>query len=153
VPGTATATPDRVRLADVGVDAAVVPVGVGRGGALELPADAAVVGWWMAGALPGAADGSLVLAGHVDAATGPGAMSAALRAPLGSLVDVGDGAGGTVTYRLTDRVVVDKDDGLPPELFAAAGPHRLVLITCGGTFDRRTGHYSDNVVLLGDPVA
>jgi hypothetical protein len=40
---------------------------------------------------------------------------------------------------------------LPPEVFAAGGPPRLVLITCGGAFDRSTRHYADNVVVFADP--
>ncbi|WP_136518163.1 class F sortase [Cellulomonas telluris] len=144
--------PDRLRVPDAAVDVAVVPVGVGRGGALELPEAPDAVGWWLAGATPGAPAGSLVLAGHVDTVTGPGVMADVLDAPLGAVVEVGDGRGGTVAYRLVERRVLPKSAPLPDELFAAAGPHRLVLVTCGGAFDRRTRHYSENVVLLADPV-
>lgn len=145
--------PDRLRVADVGVEVPVVPVGVGPGGALELPDVPAAVGWWMAGAVPGAAAGSVVIAGHVDTVTGPGVMADVLDAPLGAVVEVGDGRGGAVAYRLVERRVLAKSEPLPADLFAAAGPHRLVLITCGGDFDRRTRHYADNVVLLAEPVA
>jgi hypothetical protein len=41
---------------------------------------------------------------------------------------------------------------LPPEVFAVGGPPRLVLITCGGAFDRRTRNYADNVVVVAEPV-
>jgi hypothetical protein len=40
---------------------------------------------------------------------------------------------------------------LPPEVFAVGGPPRLVLITCGGAFDRRTRNYADNVVVFAEP--
>ncbi|WP_370514101.1 class F sortase [Cellulomonas sp. JZ18] len=152
-PAAPAPAPDRLRLADVAVDVAVVPVGVGRGGALELPDAPDAVGWWLAGAVPGASAGTLVLAGHVDTVTGPGVMADVLDAPLGAVVEVGDGRGGAVAYRLVERRVLPKSAPLPDELFAAAGPHRLVLVTCGGAFDRRTRHYSENVVLLADPVA
>lgn len=152
-PRPADRAPDRLRLADLALDVAVVPVGVGPGGALELPDAPDAVGWWLAGATPGAAAGALVLAGHVDTVTGPGVMADVLDAPLGAVVEVGDGRGGAVAYRLVERRVLPKSAPLPDELLAAAGPHRLVLITCGGAFDRRTRHYEDNVVLLADPVA
>lgn len=159
-PGAAAVTvaplppaPDRLRVADVAVDVPVVPVGVLAGGALELPEEPDAVGWWLAGAVPGAAVGTVVLAGHVDTVTGPGVMADVLDAPLGALLEVGDGRGGTVPYRLVERRVLPKSATLPGDLFAAAGPHRLVLVTCGGDFDRRTRHYTDNVVLLAEPAA
>jgi hypothetical protein len=36
-------------------------------------------------------------------------------------------------------------------LFARDGPPRLTLVTCGGSFDRGTGHYRDNVVVTATP--
>jgi hypothetical protein len=48
------------------------------------------------------------------------------------------------TYRKT-RIPLEK-------YFARDGKPRLTLITCGGQFDRRTGHYRDNVVVTADPV-
>lgn len=145
--------PDRLRVPDVGVDVPVVPVGVLAGGALELPEEPDAVGWWLAGAVPGADEGTVVLAGHVDTVVGRGVMADVLDAPLGAVVEVGDGRGGTVAYRLVERRVLPKSSPLPADLLAAAGPHRLVLVTCGGDFDRRTRHYTDNVVLLAVPVA
>jgi hypothetical protein len=42
---------------------------------------------------------------------------------------------------------------LPTErLFARDGPPQLVLITCGGPFDRRLSRYRDNLVVLAAPV-
>ena len=35
--------------------------------------------------------------------------------------------------------------------FARDGAPRLTLITCGGPFDRTTGHYRDNVVVTAVP--
>jgi len=131
--------------------AAVVPVGVEPSGALQVPADGAVVGWWSSGAAPGGAQGAVVLAGHVDTAAGAGAMRQVLDLPLGSVVEVADEAGGVLAYRVTGREQFDKA-ALPRGLFRADGPPGLVLITCGGTFDARTGHYSDNVVVYAEPV-
>ena len=42
---------------------------------------------------------------------------------------------------------------LPADYFGRGGPSRLVLITCGGTFDSSTRHYRDNVVVVAEPDA
>jgi hypothetical protein len=33
------------------------------------------------------------------------------------------------------------------QVFGSTGKHRLWLITCGGAFDYKTGHYLDNIVV------
>lgn len=149
----AVAAPARLDVPDLGLEVPVVPVGVDEVGALEVPADPRVAGWWSSGAVPGAAQGSTVLAAHVDAAgVGAGPLSRLLRAPLGTVVEVGTTDGSTLRYALTERRSHAKDAGLPAELFRADGPPRLVVITCGGAFDVAAGRYADNVVIVASPV-
>jgi len=142
--------PVRLRVAAIGVDAVVVPVGVDPGGALAVPVDPAVVGWWSAGARPGATTGSVVLDGHVDtSADGPGALFHLADMRRGDTVVLETGAG-------SSRYVVGavrryRKDRLPAEVFDTAGPPRLVLISCGGSFDRQRRSYSDNVVVFAVP--
>jgi hypothetical protein len=140
-------------VADLGLTADVVPVLVTGSGALALPEDPRVLGWWAGGPRPGAAQGAVVLAGHVDAVGfGAGPLAALLRAPLGTRVEVVDGDGSARAYVLAERRVTPKD-ALPADVFDAGGPPRLVVVTCGGPFDRATGHYRDNVVLVATPSA
>jgi hypothetical protein len=97
-------------------------------GSLGVPDDPSHVGWWIGSALPGAASGTVVIDGHVDsAAAGPGAL---------------------FHIAVEARRVLNKDKPLPAELFAATGPPRLVLISCGGPFDRKTLSYQDNIVVV-----
>jgi hypothetical protein len=144
--------PVRLHLPALGVDAAVTPVDTGGDGGLVIPDDPEVVGWWRGGAAPGSAAGSVVLVGHVDTRTaGPGALfrAAALRpgdrVVLGT--DTGDAGYAVAAVRHYPKAQ------LPTEVFATAGTPRLVLVTCGGAFDRRTGHYADNVVVYAVPEA
>jgi hypothetical protein len=39
----------------------------------------------------------------------------------------------------------------PADVFDQTVPERLVLVTCGGRFDRRIRHYVDNVVAYATP--
>jgi hypothetical protein len=55
-------------------------------------------------------------------------------------------------YRV-DRVERTPKTEVPLDLlFDRTGPERLVLVTCGGEFDRSTGHYLDNVVVTVLPI-
>jgi sortase (surface protein transpeptidase) len=93
-----------------------------------------------------------VIDGHIDsAATGPGAFFQLADLRIGDLLIVTTTTGDRRTYPVTGRRTYHKADGLPPDLFATTGPPRLVLITCGGSFDRSTGSYSDNIVVFAAP--
>jgi sortase (surface protein transpeptidase) len=111
-----------------------------------------VLGWYAAGAVPGGPAGTAVIAGHVDSARyGAGPLRGLLDVQEGDIVEVTDAGGAVHRYAVASRTSIAKP-GLQPELFRVDGPARLALITCGGAFDRRTGNYADNVVVLADLV-
>jgi hypothetical protein len=143
--------PGRLEFPSAGVDAEVVPVGVLPSGDLQLPEDPAQVGWWAAGALPGQPRGTVVLAGHMDGLRRSGAMSALLGVEENDVVHIVDLRGVVHEYRVVARRISPRQS-LDPALFATEGSHRLVLITCGGTFDDRAGLFTDNIVVVADPV-
>jgi hypothetical protein len=150
-PGAGT-VPVRLALPRQHVTATTVPVGVGSSGALDLPADPRVVGWWSGGALPGSTSGSVVLAGHLDAADqGPGALAALLRVAINDPVEVAGLDGSVLRYRVTARHTQPKSQ-LPRRLFQTDGAPVLTLVTCGGPYDRSSHHYRDNVVVTAAPV-
>jgi hypothetical protein len=140
--------PVEVVAEDLGIAAPVVAVGTERDGSLELPAIDRV-GWWVGGAAPSDGAGTVVLAGHVDDHTGPGALFKLDRIEPGAVIDVKTRTAST-SYTVT-TVHMYRKQKLPAELFRADGPRRLVVITCGGPFDFATGHYRDNLVVIADP--
>jgi hypothetical protein len=151
-PAGAGAPPVELTLPARNVSAPVVAVTTAPEGALVLPEPPSTVGWWSPSALPGGAGGTTVLAGHVDSlAGGLGALAVLRRVAAGEEIVLRGADGRAVGYRVSARHQYAKAE-LPPEVFAAGGPPRLVLITCGGAFDRRTRHYADNVVVFADPV-
>jgi hypothetical protein len=144
--------PVRLQIRALGVDAVVHPVDVGSGGALGVPDDPQVVGWWRGSAMPQQVRGSVVLDGHVDSArAGAGALFRLAELGPGARVVVTTTAGRTA-YVVAARAVYAKRD-LPRQVFDQRGPARLVLVTCGGAFDRRTHHYDDNVVVYATPAS
>ncbi|MGF1654712.1 MAG: class F sortase, partial [Actinomycetales bacterium] len=129
-----------LELTSLGASAPVIEVGVTEDRVLQVPSDPSVLGRWSDGSRPGDGSGSIVLAGHVS-----------YRGQLGTLhalpeLRPGDEAvvvtpQGSARYR-AERVDVYRKAALPyQDIFQFDVPERLVLITCGGEFDRSTGHY------------
>ncbi len=144
----AGSAPARVRISSLGIDAPVSGVGINLAKSeLAVPSDIRRLGWWRDGALPGARNGSLLIAGHVDSArVGAGAFYRLREARTGQRIDVRTAAGKTVAYRIVSVRTMQKSQ-LPTEVYEQSGPHRLVLVTCGGPFIQAQGHYRDNVVV------
>jgi len=131
----------------IGVDAAVVAVGVEPGtNAMQIPG-LDDVGWYQYGSLPGDESGTAVLVGHVDGNGRPGVFANLRDLAPGDPFTVTRPDGSARTFVVTGLQQFDKQ-ALPSDLFARGGPPRLALITCGGPFDPATGHYLDNVVVV-----
>ena len=119
-------------------------------GALEVP-PAAEVGWYQFGPVPGAA-GSAVLAAHVDYDGEAGAFFRMRELEISAPVEVELAGGDRRSFVVTELLQVPKSE-LDPDWFARSGAARLVLITCGGEFDRSARSYRDNVVAIAERVA
>ena len=147
-----TPAPVRIVVPDLAVDAAIDPVGVEPDGSMTIPADVDRVGWYRFGPVPGA-DGSAVIAGHVDdAEQGLGALAPLRTAEVGDEVVVTDAAGTTTRWRVVGRELISKQVLPLDELFRRDGPPRLTLITCGGPFLPEYRSYRDNVVVVAEPL-
>ncbi len=110
------------------------------------------MGWYRSGPVPGA-DGSAVMAGHVDSRTqGLGAMAPLREAAPGDEVLVTDAAGAVSRWRLVSRELIEKQALALDELSRRVGPPRLALLTCGGPFLAELGTYRDDVVVLAEPL-
>jgi sortase (surface protein transpeptidase) len=126
-------------------------VGVRDDGQMALPDDVDRLGWYRFGPAPGA-DGSAVLAGHVDdVAQGLGALAPLRDAEPGAEVVVTDAAGADTRWQVVSRETVAKQALPVDRLFARSGPPRVVLITCGGEFLPEVGGYESNVVVVAEP--
>ncbi len=135
-----TAGLGRLSVPGIGVDAAIIPVGVTRAGALAVGGSVRDVYRWRHGVLPGQR-GSAVLAGHTWS-RGRGVFDG-----LGRLRPGGRIAVGTHRFEVTRvRRVTRMSRGAVAQLFSDRGRARLVLITCGDR-DRRTGAYRTRIIV------
>lgn len=140
------APPVRVRIPAIGVDSAIVGIGVDAAGVLVPPATTDVTGWFGAGPAPGAV-GPALLAGHVDSRAGPGVFFRLVELRPGAEITVDRADGTSVVFVVVSATRVAKA-AFPTELVYSPLPvAALRLITCGGTFDHAARSYRDNVIV------
>jgi hypothetical protein len=114
---------------------------------LPIPRGLGDAAYW--GAKLGARNGVALVSGHVNWGGKKGPFDELWLMRPGQDVSIMDSAGGRWIYRVTDAVTLHKDT-LPaqaPRLFGQDGPHRLVLVTCGGDYLGGTDGYRDNRVI------
>ena len=141
--------PARVRIPALGIDHRPVPLGVLDDGSLEAPRRYPDVGWWKDWPLPGA-EGNAVLVGHVDSETGPAAFYGLTSLQHGDLVAVTRRDAAVVRFRVRGVERFPLENFPAGRVYRRGGPSGLVLITCGGEYDRAAGRYLDNVVVFAD---
>jgi LPXTG-site transpeptidase (sortase) family protein len=121
------------------------------GGLLVVPENVQRVGWWDGGAEAGDPYGAMVIAGHVDSASmGLGFFVRLLKLRVGDRVSVSNSAYHAAYKVLSVRSI--PKNALSVGTFDQTGPHRLVLITCTGRYDRAKGGYENNLVVTATPV-
>ncbi|CAM5455366.1 class F sortase [Streptomyces fumanus] len=143
----------RPRFLDIprlGVHAPVLARGLDPKGALRPPPfdRSGAVGWYAAGARPGAA-GTALMVGHVDTETRPAVFYKLSTLRPGGTVRVLRDDGRTAEFTVDDVQVITREHF---DARRAYGPHRpgraeLRLITCGGVYDRAGDRYTANVVV------
>jgi len=147
------ADPVRVSLPRLGVDAPLDAVGLEPDGAMEIPHDIQRIGWYSLGVAPGEPTGTAVLSGHVDdRVQGRGALWALRTMQPGDEVTVSHADGSSTVWRVDVTTSYPKPELPLRDIFTRFGDPRLVLITCGGEFDRSRRSYLDNVVVYASPV-
>jgi sortase family protein len=151
--GSDAAAPSSVTIPRLNVRAVTTAAGVGADHrSLDLLPSARAVVWWAYGAEPGAATGTVLLAGHVSWDGRLGVLSGLRSLRLGDRITLRRHDGRLVTYAVTGRRRVPKRSLDELGLFATGGAPRLVLVTCGGAYDAGRHSYEDNVVVQARPV-
>ncbi len=156
--------PVRLQVPSLGVDAAILPVGEDRYGAMEAPgaghpASDPIWGrafWWKLGVQPGE-PGNAVLAGHVDRNDGSRAVFWNLHTiQPGDKIIITEQGGQKYTFQVTSIEAVDNPTGGPTDpviqrIFGPATTANLNLITCGG--DWIGTEYDQRLVVFSTVVA
>lgn len=144
------ARPTTVRVAGIGLEASIIPVGVDANNQFAVPA-ADTVGWYQHSSSPGS-PGASVLAAHVDYGGTPGAFFNLAEVLPGDTLEIEMDDGTVLLYQVTGNTIYDKAELPAGELFRKDGDSVLQLITCGGTFNPSQHSYEANVVVTAAPL-
>jgi hypothetical protein len=143
--------PVRLQITTIGVDTTLMDLGLGSDGTMNVPPGGFPAGWYTGGPTPGEI-GPAVIAGHIDM-KGPGVFFKLHSMKQGDQVAVTRADGSKPVFRVT-LVKQYVKDNFPTKLVYGNLNHAgLRLITCGGTFNSKSGHYEDNLVVFADLVA
>lgn len=140
--------PARVVVPAISVDAHLVPVGLNPDQSMETP-DFGVAGWYTEGPRPGE-QGPAVIAAHVDSHNGPDVFFRLRELSPGDEVQVYR-HDGSVTRFVVERSEQTPKEALPADrIWNDTDETVLRLVTCGGTFDRSTRSYRDNLIVYAN---
>ena len=148
----AHSTPVALSIPAIGVAVAVSELGLNPDGTVQVPTDFQMPGWYRLGPSPGQV-GSAVILGHVDSRQGPAVFFNLRTLTAGDPVDVTLANGVIAHFVVTSVAMYPKDRFPAQQVYGAHGLSQLQLVTCGGTFDSRTGSYLSNVVVYSSLVS
>lgn len=146
-----TATPQRVRIPSIDVDAPITGLGLNADGTLEVPPYEAA-GWYKGRPKPGDS-GAAVIAAHVDSTTGPAVFYHLSSLAPDDVVSVDYDDGTSVDFAIGSMQSYPKSEFPTEAVYGPTDGPELRLITCGGTFDRESHSYRDNVVVWATAIA
>jgi Sortase domain len=137
--------PTAIVIPAIGVRATIVSLGRNRDGSLAVPVRFDTVGWYVDTSRPGD-PGPAVLAGRVDSYHGPAVFFRLKQLRPGDLLTVWSSTGAKL-FRVSSVALFAKISFPTGAVFGPVPDAALRLVTCGGSFDRSTGSYRDNVVV------
>jgi sortase (surface protein transpeptidase) len=137
--------PVSLRIPAIGVSSSLSSLGLNADKTVQVPTKFAEPGWYKLGPTPGQI-GSAVILGHVDDKKGPAVFFKLRSLKAGDKVDVSLTNGTVAHFAVKSVATYSKAQFPAAKVYASQGFAALQLVTCGGKFDKATGHYESNVV-------
>lgn len=155
VNGVSGATPIRICIPAIGVDASVMQLGLNADRTIATPplSQVSVAGWYKYSPAPGVVGPSVIL-GHVDSAqAGRGVFFDLGLLHSGDKLSMVRADGMIAKYRVTRVAEIPKTQFPTQEVYGNTADAVIRLITCGGKFDAAAGSYNDNIIAFGKLVS
>ncbi|MFE3637317.1 class F sortase [Streptomyces sp. NPDC059168] len=143
------ATPTRLVIPKISVDAPFTPLSLASTGQLQPPpgADTNLVGWYADGVTPGE-KGTAIIAGHVDTVTSAAVFANLYELAPGDRFTVDRADGQKAEFVVDDTETFAKDAFPSDRVYADADRPEARLITCAGDYDHTVRDYTDNLVVF-----
>ncbi|WP_433801407.1 class F sortase [Actinomycetospora sp. CA-084318] len=145
----AASAPVGIEIPAIGVTRdSIMKLGYNEDLSLQVPPDAATVGWFSRGSAPGT-NGPAVFASHVNYRGVEGGFAHLDALTAGDEILVHRADGSSVVF-VVDRVEQASKQAFPTaQVYGPTGDAQIRLITCGGDFDAARRSYEDNVIVFG----
>jgi len=156
--------PVSLLVADHHVSAPVSANRLNHDGSLYVPANPRAVSWASQDMAPGSTYGTIILVAHINMGGVDGVFADLADYRIGQIITLVLADGRRMKYAVAAKPIEVNKDRVGPrreELFdqtqsyglaGRAKSGRLLLLSCGGVFDNRTGHYESNIFVYALPV-
>ncbi|HSX52937.1 MAG TPA: class F sortase [Patescibacteria group bacterium] len=141
-------TPTEIQISKINLDVKTIEVGRLADGSMETPNVLDyVTGWYKYSPTPGEL-GPSVIVGHVDSYKGISVFWRIRELSPGDTIQITRTDGSTATFKVNAMQQYDQSNFPTQAVYGNISYAGLRLITCGGTFNRQTGHYNENTVVF-----
>ncbi|MBA2558743.1 MAG: class F sortase [Propionibacteriales bacterium] len=138
--------PVRLQIPSIGVDSALIPLGLQADETMEVPPNGFPAGWYTGAPTPGEL-GPAIIAGHVHWDGRPGVFYSLSDIEPDDTLTVRRKDNNLAVFRVTKVQQFPKDDFPTDAVYGNIDHAGLRLITCGG-FNAQTSSYDDNTVVF-----
>ncbi|WP_067130142.1 class F sortase [Microtetraspora malaysiensis] len=147
-PAMQPSSPKRLIIPKIGVSAPIKSVGTDKSGAIETPPinNHNLVGWYRGGPTAGE-PGPAVMLGHKDTTTRSAVFTRLHELRHGDTIEVVRMDGTVAIFTVGGVEQANKQTFPTDRVYGSQDNAELRLITCGGSYNRNTGHYVDNVIV------
>ena len=139
--------PVHLSIPAIGSSSHMIPLGRNADGTIQTPSNTVETGWFKPGPGPGEL-GAAIVVGHVDSYRGPGVFFHLPALRRGDAIYITLANRQRLRFLVTGSKDVSKSNFPTKLVFAPTTVPTLRLITCGGQFDRSTGHYLNNYIVF-----
>lgn len=140
------ASPVKIKIPALDLEAPIVRVGLNRNRSMEVPQDFDKTGWYEKSSIPGQ-EGSSVIVGHLNSFTGRAVFYDLEKLQPGDRIEVIKNDGSVVVFKVNDKERYSQRSFPWDKVYLNSGTPLLNLVTCDGYYIKDQGSYSHNLVV------
>jgi sortase (surface protein transpeptidase) len=144
--------PRTLRIPSLNINASFeAPLGLAKDGSIGVPKAYDTVGWYKYGPTPGELGPSVIL-GHVDSYEGAAVFYHLGQLKVDDVIEIERNDGSVAVFRVIGYERVEQDAFPMDRVYGNISHAGVRLITCSGTYDKKTNSYDRNLIVYGELV-